>query len=323
LSTTTQAGGVECCAAIVLEAGAERIELVDHHGDFAWYELLTTDLAAARCFYSGVLGWQAQDASTAELVYNLFTAAEAPVSGLMSLPEEARRMGATPRWVGYVAVDDIDAAAGRIKRLGGTVYVPPTETNIGCISIVADPQTATLALVNGLKISSTPPNPDEPGRVGWHELLAVDWRKAFEFYGQLFGWQETEADAGPTDTYRLFSAGGRTTGGIVTKRSVEPIPFWLYYFNVGDIDAAMAPVTQGGGRVFAGPFEVPDGNWVVRCIDPQGAVFALEGTRSDVNVKRAPGSEFGWSAEWGGFSSRGRLLVDKASRKGRRPDPKK
>jgi predicted enzyme related to lactoylglutathione lyase len=297
--------------------------MVDHHGDFAWYELLTTDLAAARNFYGGVLGWQARDASTAELVYNLFSAAEVPVSGLMSLPEEGRRMGATPRWVGYVAVDDIDAAAGRIKRLGGTIYVPPTETNIGRISIVADPQTATLALVNGLKISWRLPKPDEPGRVGWHELLAVDGRQAFEFYGQLFNWQETEADAEPTDTYRLFSAGGRTTGGIVTKRSAEPIPFWLYYFNVGDIDAAMARVTQGGGQVFAGPFEVTDGGWVVRCIDPQGAVFALEGTRSDVNVERASASEFGWSVGWGGFSSRGRLLFDKASRKGRRPDPEK
>jgi hypothetical protein len=300
--------------------------VADYHGDFAWYELLTTDLAAARSFYGGVLGWRAQDASTAELVYNLFTAAEMPVSGLMSLPEEALRMGATPRWMGYVAVDNVDTAAGRIKRLGGTVYVPPTETNIGRIAIVADPQTATLALVNGLKISwkrRMPSEPDEPGRVGWHELLAVDWRKALEFYGEMFGWQGTEADAGPTDTYRLFSAGGRTMGGIFTKRSVEPIPFWLYYFNVGDVDAAMARVIQGGGQVFAGPFGVPDGSWVVRCIDPQGAVFALQGTRSDVNVKRAPAPEFGWSAEWGGFSSRGRLLVDEASRRGRRPDPKK
>jgi len=85
----------------------------------------------------------------------------------------------------------------------------------------------------------------------------------------------------------------------------------------------MARVTRGGGQVFAGPFEAPNGSWVVRCIDPQGAVFALEGTRSDANVKRAPAYEFEWSAEWGGFSSRGRLLVDKAGRKGRRPDPKK
>ena len=60
-------------------------------------------------------------------------------------------MGATPRWMGYVGVDDMDATADRIKRLGGAVYVPPTNSNIGRISVVADPQTATLALVKGLK----------------------------------------------------------------------------------------------------------------------------------------------------------------------------
>ena len=42
----------------------------------------------------------------------------------MDLPEEARKMGATPRWMGYVGVNDVDATADRIKRLGGAVYVP-------------------------------------------------------------------------------------------------------------------------------------------------------------------------------------------------------
>ena len=64
-------------------------------------------------------------------------------------------MDATPRWMGYVGVSDVDAAAERLKRLGGTVYVPPTDTNIGRISVVADPQTATLALVEGLKAGPT------------------------------------------------------------------------------------------------------------------------------------------------------------------------
>ena len=61
-------------------------------------------------------------------------------------------MGASPRWIGYVGVDDVDAVADRIVRLGGAVYVPPTNTNIGRISVVADPQTATLALVTGIEV---------------------------------------------------------------------------------------------------------------------------------------------------------------------------
>ena len=67
----------------------------------------------------------------------------------MDLPPDARRMGASPRWIGYVGVDDVDAVADRIVRLDGAVYVPPTNTNIGRISVVADPQMATLALVTG------------------------------------------------------------------------------------------------------------------------------------------------------------------------------
>ncbi len=31
------------------------------HGRFVWYELLTTDLAAAQAFYGDVVGWGAHD----------------------------------------------------------------------------------------------------------------------------------------------------------------------------------------------------------------------------------------------------------------------
>jgi predicted enzyme related to lactoylglutathione lyase len=48
-----------------------------------------------------------------------------------------------PSWLGYVGVNDVDAAADRIKRLGGTVYVPPTDiANISRISVAVDPQMA-------------------------------------------------------------------------------------------------------------------------------------------------------------------------------------
>src|ERR1019366_4079827 len=109
--------------------------MVDYPGRFAWYELITTDMAAAKSFYAKVVGWGAQDASTSDLAYTLFTAGTAAVSGLMDLPEDGRKMGATPRWMGYVGVDDVDATADRIKRLGGAVYVPPTNSNIGRLSV--------------------------------------------------------------------------------------------------------------------------------------------------------------------------------------------
>jgi predicted enzyme related to lactoylglutathione lyase len=277
--------------------------LVEYHGRFVWYELMTTDAAAAAAFYANVLAWSARDASTPDLAYTLFTAGTVPVSGLMDLPEQARKMGATPRWMGYVAVDDVDATADRLERLGGAVYVPPTDSNIGRISVVADPQTANLALVNGLKSGQPPAEQDEPGRVGWHELLAADWRKAFAFYGELFGWQKADAETGSTETYQSFSAGGQMIGGMLTQLAAVPVPFWLYYFNVGDIDAAAERVKTGGGQIFEGPLELPGGGWIARCVDPQGAFFALRGKRKQDGI--------GWSADWDGFSSKGRLLGTK------------
>ena len=56
-----------------------------------------------------------------------------------------------------------------------------------------------------------------------------------------------------------------------------PVPSWLYYFDVADLDAALERVKAGGGQVVNGPMPVPDGGRVAHCSDPQGAMFALSG----------------------------------------------
>lgn len=251
-------------------------------GRFVWYELITTDIEAAKAFYTNVVGWGTGHVSMPGAAYTLFTVRELPVSGLISLPEDARRMGAKPRWLGYVGVDDVVAATDRVKQLGGAVHVPPRDIpNVGRFSIVADPQMATLALLEPLQPSQERHvEPDTPGRVGWHELLAADRRKALAFYSELFGWQKVEDNVGARGMYQLFSAGGQTIGGIVAKAKMAPVPFWLYYLNVEDIDAAAERVKVGGGQMLNGPSEVPGGNWIVHCTDPQGAIFALVGKRS-------------------------------------------
>jgi uncharacterized protein len=260
--------------------------VVNSLGHFAWYELITTDMEAAKAFYTKVMGWGTQDASAPGRAYILFTAGKALVSGLMDLPEDARKTGGKPCWVGYVGVNDVDAATERVKRLGGAVQVPPTDIpNISRFSVFADPQTATLALVKSLNPDhEQPAEMSAPGRVGWHELLATDWEKALAFYGELFDWQKADADIDATGTYQLFSAGGRTIGGMLTKPPTAPVPFWLYYFNIGDIDAAAKRVTAGGGRILDGPLELPGGTWIVQCTDPQGATFALQGHRGHTAI---------------------------------------
>ncbi|MEJ2547342.1 MAG: VOC family protein, partial [Gemmatimonadota bacterium] len=54
-----------------------------------------------------------------------------------------------------------------------------------------------------------------------------------------------------------------------------PIGAWIFYVRVDDIEAAVERVKAAGGQVLNGPMEVPGGDRVAQCQDPQGAVFAL------------------------------------------------
>jgi predicted enzyme related to lactoylglutathione lyase len=288
----------------------------DHPNAFVWYELLTTDLPAAESFYRRVIGWSAHDASTPQFAYRIFNVGGVAVAGLMELPQEGREKGAAPRWVGYVAVPDIEGTVERLVALGGAVYVPPTDSNIGRIAVVTDPQTATLALVSGLKYGGPPAGgAGEPGRVAWHELLAKERTAAFAFYSALFGWEKVDSEAAGLDTYQLFAAGNRTLGGMFTKFAATPVPFWLYYFEVADLDAALEQVKAANGKLAQGPLELWDRMWIARCIDPQGAMFALQGRRSRTAAERSSETEsdasLAWSTAWDGISSRGRLVGTK------------
>jgi len=185
--------------------------VVNYHGRFVWYELITTDIKAAQAFYTKVVGWGTLDVSMPGMAYSLFTVGEASVTGLMNLPGNERTLGAKPRWIGYVGVDDVDATADRVEQLGGAVHVPPTDVlNFHRFAVVADPQMATFALFHWLRPGQElRAELDKPGRVGWHELLAADREKALAFYGELFGWQKVEVIVGAMGTYQLFSAGGK------------------------------------------------------------------------------------------------------------------
>jgi uncharacterized protein len=248
---------------------------------FVWHELMTTDTEAAKAYYAKVVEWGTQPVSG--MPYTLFTAAEIPTTGLMDLPDEARKMGVPPNWLGYVGVADVDASTAKAKGLGATVHVEPRDIpDIGRFSVISDPQGAAIALFKeSAPPAHDPPPANAPGRVGWNELMAVDWEKAFAFYSEMFGWQKGDAvDMGAMGTYQLFTSGGQAIGGMFNKPPAVPRPFWLYYFNVGNIDGATERLKAAGGKVMNGPMEVPGGDWIVQAMDPQGAMFALVGKRT-------------------------------------------
>jgi predicted enzyme related to lactoylglutathione lyase len=138
------------------------------HGNFVWYELATTNMEAAKAFYTDVVGWGAQDVPLPGVAYTLFTAGDAPVSGLMSLPEDARESGYRPTWLGYIAVDDVDVTAGRIAQLGGEIHVPPKEIpDVSRFAVAVDPQKVTIAVFKWLDGGGQQSSAlDAPGRVG-------------------------------------------------------------------------------------------------------------------------------------------------------------
>jgi predicted enzyme related to lactoylglutathione lyase len=240
---------------------------------------MTTDTKAAAKFYGGVVGWGVQDSGTPGFDYTLFTIEGRGVAGLMPIPEDARKTGVPPSWMGYIAVDDVDKAAVRLEQEGGKVLRPPMDVpGVIRLCVVSDPQGAGFLLAKGLVQDAPADLPvGTAGTVGWHELYAGEWQDAFAFYEKMFGWTKMESyDMGAMGIYQLFATGGGTAvGGMMTKPPQVPVPYWTYYFNVPAIDSAAARVSAGGGKILNGPMQVPGGQWIVQCTDPQGAMFAL------------------------------------------------
>lgn len=245
---------------------------------FCWYELMTSDTAAAGAFYAKVVGWITEEAQGAMPYTMLLAPAGFPVGGMMGISADMAQQGVRPGWVGYVAVDDVDGRTAKAVELGGAVHRPPSDIpGVGRFSVVADPFGAVFMLFSAAPEFAMPPDGEGPGFVGWRELMAGDLEKAWVFYATLLGWtKDADHDMGPMGAYRLFKTGGdAAAGGMMTKPASLPASFWTYYFRVDGVRAATERLTAAGGTVMNGPMQVPGGDWIVQAMDPQGAVFAL------------------------------------------------
>ena len=154
---------------------------------------------AAEAFYRAVVGWEARDSGQQAMRYTLFSAGDTPVAGLMTIPPNAAAAGMRPGWVGYIGVDDVDAAAARLTEAGGRIHRAPDDIpGVGRFAVVADPQGAAFMLFRPSgQMPAAEVAPGTPGHVGWHELYAADWESAFAFYAGQFGWTKaTSVDMG-------------------------------------------------------------------------------------------------------------------------------
>ena len=247
------------------------------HGKFVWVELAARDAPAAQAFYSRVIGWQASDAGMEGFAYTILSAGPVPVAGLCPLAALGGEGGAQPGWVGYIGVENVDAYAGRVQESGGALLRKPEDIpGVGRFAVAADPHGAVFILFRGSTEMATGAPAGTPGHVGWHELYAGDGASAFAFYSRLFGWTKADTmDMGAMGVYQLFAVDGVPVGGMMTRPPEVPAPFWLYYFNVESIEAAIRRTTEAGGKVIMGPAEVPGGSWIAQALDPQGVIFAM------------------------------------------------
>ena len=246
-----------------------------------WYELMTTDMAAAERFYATVVGWTAAPFPGAGMPYTIMQrAGEIPAGGVMTLPDEVKAQGVPPHWMLYVGVDTLEDAAAHAAKLGGGALSPVIDVpNVGRMQTFKDPQGAAFTVYQPASPPQQPEGPAEVGDVSWLELYTTDNVAAMAFYGELFGWKATETmDMGPMGVYRMF---GRTNehsiGGMMTKTpDMAQVPTaWMLYFRVPDVHAAAERATANGGKVLNGPMEVPGGDMVVQCMDPQGGAFSM------------------------------------------------
>ncbi|WP_329388414.1 VOC family protein [Streptomyces sp. NBC_01351] len=131
------------------------VELVDEAGSMSWTELYTSDAAAAKEFYGGVLGWWFSDM---ELpggggTYSLVTPAGLPAErmhgGLMELPQENLALAdGRAYWHPVFNVTDCDAAVAKVIESGGSVQMGPEDAEgVGRLAVCLDPSNADFVVL--------------------------------------------------------------------------------------------------------------------------------------------------------------------------------
>ncbi|MGE0487107.1 MAG: VOC family protein [Gammaproteobacteria bacterium] len=258
----------------------------NRHGDYIWYELLTTDANAAETFYGNVIGWTASDSGQVGVDYRLLATADGHAGGMMQLTPDMTAGGARPAWFGYIAVNDVDDSVASITAAGGSVYMPAMDIpGVGRIALLADPQGAPFYVMRGASEAESRAFAYDGPRTGhcaWNELATADRPAAMAFYAEQFGWQQDGAlDMGSMGEYEFLRRAdvAGPFGAVLTKPAAMPASLWVYYFRVADVDEAVRRTCADGGSIVAGPHEIPGGEYAVNALDPQGALFAFIGPR--------------------------------------------
>jgi predicted enzyme related to lactoylglutathione lyase len=119
-------------------------EQIPKPGEFCWNELATTNVPAAKKFYSSLLGWKTKPFDKGLVDYTIIEKGSHGMGGIMKCPTP----GNPAQWIPYILVADVDATVKKTKKLKGEVLMPPSDIpTVGRIAVLADPQGAAFGII--------------------------------------------------------------------------------------------------------------------------------------------------------------------------------
>ena len=181
-----------------------------------------------------------------------------------------------PNWMLYVAVENADQSAAKVKQLGGKVIVEPFNVkDFGRMAVIQDPTGAHFCIWQALKHPGIG-IADVAGTLCWGDLSTPDPKLAEAFYAGLFGCQLI-LDEKDSSGYLHIKNGEQFIGGIPPAQHRQPgvPPHWLAYFLVDDVDAIAAQAKHMGSNLCLPPMTMEKVGRMSVIGDPQGAVFAI------------------------------------------------
>ena len=246
-------------------------------GTPSWVELSSPNTDASAGFYNELMGWTTTEPGPVEETggYRMFQQGDKNVGGLMGHMQE----GQPTAWATYISVADADETAGKVKDAGGNVVVEPMDVmDIGRMAFFADPTGAVFGIWQP-KTFAGADVVNEPGSLCWNEVLTRDTDADKAFYPAVFGWNAGRPQfEGAPETYTVWELGDRPVGGMMQMTDdyfpPEVPPHWAVCFAVDDVDATVAKAEQLGGKISAGPMDMPIGRFA-GIVDPQGASFTV------------------------------------------------
>ena len=239
-----------------------------------WVDLMTSDVAGARTFYSQLFGWEAGEPSEEFGGYFMFSKDDVPVAGGMpTMPDAAM----PDVWSIYLVTDDARKTVEAVKANGGQVIADAMDVqDLGTMAVVTDSSGAAIGmwqpgLHKGFGILG------QPGAPSWWELLTRDYERAVAFYQTVFGWNTRPHEDSSDFRYTMAVDGEQPLAGIMDASGFLPegVPnHWSVYFGVDDTDAALAKATALGGSVVRPAEDTPYGR-MATLVDPTGAQFKI------------------------------------------------